>query len=123
MGPLENDQKPTINHLISWAESQPELLQDWFEQELNDLIENAPISHQKKLRGLQFRIEMTKRRAKTPIASCIEISKLMYESFYDLKNVLDDTGLAKPNQSTNIKSEKAKVLPFKQKSVNNSDSG
>lgn len=81
MSHSDSEFRPTINHLITWAEKEPELLQQWFEQEVENLISSAPITHQDKLRGLQFKIEMEKRRAKNPMASCIAISKLMYESF------------------------------------------
>jgi len=122
MSHSDNGLEPNIDNLFSWAENQPDLLQQWLEQEVKDLIENAPVSHQDKLRGLQFKIEMEKRRAKNPLASCIAISNLMYESFYKLKIALADVDYSNPYKPHKITENKAKVLPFKLKGVNNKSS-
>lgn len=106
---------PTINHLFEWAETNPGLLDQWLQQEVNHIIENAPLKHKERLEGLQFRIEMEKRRAKTPLASCLKLSELMYDSFFELKLALENGD----SQTTQDLSQKAKVLPFKPKAVNN----
>lgn len=58
---------------------------DAFEQRrqdcITDLIERAPLPRQRRLRGLQFRIDMERRRARTPLGACIKISAMMWDSF------------------------------------------
>jgi hypothetical protein len=67
-----------------------------FEQKRLDLIEDflnsLPHHDQKRLRGLQFRIDMERRRARTPMAACLKLSAMMWDSLMGsrgLKNALD----------------------------------
>jgi len=48
---------------------------------LNQVIEAG--YDKRLLNGLQFRINMERRRAKNPMDSCIRISKMMNRQFYD----------------------------------------
>ena len=82
----------TLDNLFAWAESDPDLLDEWFDQQVNDLIAGAPEKHRRKLRGLQFKIDMERKKAKTPMAACITISRLMYDSFYELHSTLQHGG-------------------------------
>src|SRR5690606_39594129 len=43
-----------------------------------------------KLRGLQFRVDMERRRAKSPMAACIAISAMMHDSFDQLRQALNE---------------------------------
>lgn len=67
-----------------------------FEQKRLALIEEflreLPPHDQKRLRGLQFRIDMERRRARTPMAACLKLSAMMWDSLLGsrgLKNALD----------------------------------
>ena len=67
-----------------------------FEQKRLALIEEflreLPPYDQKRLRGLQFRIDMERRRARTPMAACLKLSAMMWDSLLGsrgLKNALD----------------------------------
>jgi len=40
----------------------------------------------RKLRGLQFKVDMLRRKHKTPLAACIAISELLMEHAYQLAN-------------------------------------
>ncbi len=48
---------------------------------IDDFIDNAPERHRQRLRGLQWRIDMERRRAPNPMAACVRISQMMWESF------------------------------------------
>ena len=56
-----------------------------FEQRRQDVIENylrgLPTEKQRRLRGWQFRIDMERRRAGTPMGACIKLSSMMWDSF------------------------------------------
>jgi len=44
---------------------------------INELIEHANPQVRQRLLGMQFRIDMERRKAKTPIASCMKLFDLM----------------------------------------------
>lgn len=56
-----------------------------FEQRRIDYIESFIKQHndsqQRRLRGLQFRIDMERQRARSPMGACIKISNMMWETF------------------------------------------
>lgn len=55
-----------------------------FEARRQALIDNFlgqfPDPERRRLRGLQFRIDMERRRARTPMAACIRLSSMMWDS-------------------------------------------
>jgi hypothetical protein len=51
--------------------------QAWVEE----LIAQAPDAMRARLRGLQFQIDMERRRARTPMGSCLRLSSLMWQTF------------------------------------------
>jgi len=59
---------------------------------LDDYLQQFPDADQRRLRGLQFRIDMERRRARTPLAACIRLSSMMWDSVvgpHGLKNALN----------------------------------
>jgi hypothetical protein len=57
------------------------------EAAIEDFLARAPGELRARLRGLQFRIDMERRRARTPMAACLRLSRLMWDS------LLGDDGL------------------------------
>lgn len=43
-------------------------------------IADAPVENQDRLRRLQWRIDQERRRAGTPLAACIRVSRMMWQS-------------------------------------------
>ncbi len=64
---------------------------DEFEQRrqncIEQFIDGVPISRQRRLRGLQFRIDMERKKARTPLGACIKLSSMMWDA------VTGDNGL------------------------------
>lgn len=58
------------------------------EAAIEHLIASAPPSSQRRLRGLQFRIDMERRRAVTPLGACVRISEMMWDSVLKLQETL-----------------------------------
>jgi hypothetical protein len=55
-------------------------------------LRRFPPRPQRRLRGLQFRIDMERRRARTPMAACLKLSAMMWDSLLGrrgLKTALD----------------------------------
>lgn len=63
---------------------------DDFEQRRRAVIESLISSSDnvRRLRGLQWRIDMERKRAHTPMKSCLRLSTLMWDAFVDLNNLL-----------------------------------
>lgn len=78
----------TFDELKHLAEKHPEKLEEYRQQWIEQTIDEASSSHQRRLRGLQFQIDMQRRKSKTPMASCIQISKMMHDSLANLYEVI-----------------------------------
>lgn len=86
---------------------------------IEEFLCQFPQPDQQRLRGLQFRIDMVRRRARTPMGACLKISSMMWESLLGsrgLKTALDAL-LVPPNHpvsaTTNGLPTSARVLPFR----------
>ncbi len=86
----------------------PEAFEQRRREMIDQLIQSAPQQHQRRLRGLDFQVSMERRRAQTPMDSCIRLSRLMWESFADLRTTFYSTMNYTPAPS----SESAAVLEF-----------
>ncbi len=62
------------------ASNDPEAFERRRQAVIDDFLSSVPESRQRRLRGLQFRIDMERRRARTPLGACIKISSMMWDS-------------------------------------------
>ncbi|HEB95007.1 MAG TPA: DUF3135 domain-containing protein [Sedimenticola thiotaurini] len=60
---------------------------------IEEVISRAPREHQRRLRGLQWRIDQERRLARTPLGACIRISRMMWESVSAPGGLLDSLRL------------------------------
>ncbi|MBL4680734.1 MAG: DUF3135 domain-containing protein [Pseudomonadales bacterium] len=72
---------------------------------------------QRRLRGLQFQIDMELRRSKSPMDGCIKLSNMMHESLAELRSHLNaafDTDLADSGELNfdTAEQKSARILPF-----------
>lgn len=81
---------PSFEDMVKMAQNDPDALESLRQEMCEAVIQSAPETSQRKLRGLQFKIDMERRRAKTPMASCIRLSQMMHESFAQLREALND---------------------------------
>jgi hypothetical protein len=87
---------------------------DKFEQQRRAILESY-ISNSRnirRLRGLQWTIDMERVRARTPMKSCLRLSALMWDAFTNLNNALNAAEEYCP--SANVTSHSAKNLMFVQ---------
>ncbi|WP_053981988.1 DUF3135 domain-containing protein [Marinagarivorans algicola] len=82
-------QWPTTDELFRLAKEDPDALEVLRQHEVEALIASAPNNMQRRLRGLQFQIDAKRRASKTPMAACIAISQMMFDSVYELNNALN----------------------------------
>ena len=52
------------------------------------VIAEAPPEHQQRLRGLQFRIDLERRKAKTPLGAAVRLQSMMWEGLLELREAL-----------------------------------
>lgn len=103
-------QWPTTDELIKLAKQDPEALEALRQREINALIDSAPAEMQRRLRGLQFQIDAKRKLSKTPMAACMAISKMMFDSVYELNDVLN--GTKNDDADAREASNRADILSF-----------
>jgi hypothetical protein len=69
-----------FEHWAQLAITDPEAFEDRRSHLIEAFISSAPIERQQRLRGLQWRIDQIRRTAHTPLAACIRISRMMWDS-------------------------------------------
>ena len=81
---------PDFDQLKELAQTDPDTLLRIKKQIIDDFIASAPESHQARLRGIQWRIDEVARKAKSPMAACVEISGMLHASFDSLRDALNE---------------------------------
>jgi hypothetical protein len=77
---------------------------------IDSLIEQAPPELRERLWALQSRIDLERRRAKTPLAATLRLQSMMWERFGQLREtLLALSGQAPPPQARRTS---ARILPF-----------
>ena len=107
---------PGIDELIKLAESDPQALEILRKQWCDHVIDSAPERYHQRLKGIQFQVDMQRRKSNNSLHSCIKISEMMMQSYEDLQTVLSQ--LNKPEQRSAMEQMKipatscADVIPL-----------
>lgn len=64
----------------SLAKANPHAFEERRQALIDNFLGQFPDPERRRLRGLQFRIDMERRRARTPMAACIRLSSMMWDS-------------------------------------------
>jgi hypothetical protein len=64
------------------ASDEPERFESMRKQFIDNEISNAHSSNRRRLNGLQFQIDMKRKRANSAMEACISISRMMMNKFY-----------------------------------------
>ncbi len=91
---------------------------------IDQVIDQAPEETQHRLRQFQFRIDLERQRAKTPLAACIRLSSMMWDMMLGpngLAQNVEDLPRILNGQPTRQrpKAEKADILPFTSQKAGN----
>ncbi len=110
-------QLPDFDTLKNLASEDPAAFEALRLQHIEALLASAPAPMQNRLRGLQFQIDANRQLSKSPLGSCIRISRMMHESFASLREALagfthNPDALPALNSETFAR-EAATVLPFR----------
>ena len=101
------------------AKNDPEKFEEKRRKRIEAFFNNVPEDKVQRLRGLQWQIDQTRKLASTPMASCIAISNMMWDSVsrlqehqYELVNLARGTTLRTGKKQPNS----AKILPLEPRS-------
>jgi hypothetical protein len=83
-------QLPAFEELVELADKDPEAFDAFRQQTCRQYIQSTAGRQQHRLLAIQNRVEMTLRRAKTPLEGIISISNMMYDSLGKLDNKLQE---------------------------------
>jgi len=104
----------------SWmalAQTDPEGFEMRRQEEIESAIMKAPELMRDRLRGLQWRIDMERRRCKTPLAACVRLNSLMWDFVYAENGFLATLNACVRSEVSTRKAPescqpKARVIPF-----------
>ncbi|KZY61084.1 hypothetical protein A3742_02860 [Oleiphilus sp. HI0071] len=81
---------PSFDTLVELAREKPEELEQLRQRITRDVISSAPNHMQERLSGLQFQIDMERRRSSSAVSACLKISSMMNEALVDLREALSN---------------------------------
>ena len=82
---------PCFEELVEIAANNPEKLDKIRKLASESLIESAPVRCQRRLRGIQFQVDMEIRRSKSPLDGCVRAFNLMNDTLWRLNSTLNET--------------------------------
>lgn len=102
-----------FDEAMELARTDPEAFEQYRRDVIEALIARAPERNRHHLRCLQWRIEQERKRASSPIAACVKLYRMMWESYAGECGLIDTIHNAhnSPHGIENLQ-PKAKVLSF-----------
>lgn len=83
----QTEQAPKdFKYWMDLAEQDPEQFEVQRAEVINELIASLPAERQMHLRRLQWRVDQVRMRSATPLAATIAISRMMWDTFYHLRD-------------------------------------
>lgn len=73
---------------MTLAQSDPDAVEEMREDAIEEIIALAHPDMQPRLRALQWRIDMERSRAVTPLSACIRLSNMMWKLVYDERGLV-----------------------------------
>ncbi len=99
------------------AETNPQQFEKKRKNMIDEIISSTPEHHRHRLEGLQWRIDMERKRSSNPMSACVRISSMMLDSLYGDKGlVMALNGECKRYNSKNV----AQVISLGNKGKKNS---
>ena len=99
---------------MALAQNDPQKFESERMRVMESAIAEAPQHLQHKLRCLQWRIDMERRKHSNALAGCISLNKMMWDFVYAEKGFLHALNLFDGKTAEMEPSRSAQLLPFKQ---------
>ncbi len=71
-----------FDEMLALAKTDPTTFEAKRAEYIESFLASVPTEKQTRLRGLQWQIDQTRQLARTPMASCIAISSMMWDSLH-----------------------------------------
>jgi hypothetical protein len=111
-----NANKPLID-FDDWAQlakSDPAAFEEKRTRVIEDLIRSMPEDKRQRMRRLQWKVDQVRNRCKTPMAACIKLSEMMWDSLVGPGGLKD--ALERLNTESASPLPKARVMAFRRSS-------
>jgi len=106
--PLGSIELPEFDDLVKMAEKDPAGLEHLRQKITQEVISGAPKHMRERLSGLQFQVDMQRKRQDNPVSTCVTLSSMMNESLGELRQALTE-----PDKYLESKTaSKAAILKF-----------
>ena len=99
---------------VRLARENPEQFELLREQKIREMIADVPDEIRHRMEGLQWQIDQMRQTAKNPMASCIKISAMMWDTVLGdegLVQSIENLGKPQPVSDTENR-KKAKIIDF-----------
>ena len=101
------------------AQADPDRFEARRNRIINEAIRRVPADRQQSLRGLQWKVDRIRELKRTPLAACIAISDMMWDTFSDLHHSYLKLTEIQPGQKVTVeKRREATVIPFPGHKIN-----
>lgn len=105
--------KLDFDEAMELARTDPEAFEQFRQDAIEALIASAPERSREHLRRLQWRIDQERKLASSPIAACVRIYRMMWDSFAGERGLIDTIRNAhNAPQDMGTLMPKAKVIAF-----------
>jgi hypothetical protein len=94
------------------AQADPEAFERRRREVVEALIARAPRSRQARLKGLQFRIDLERRKADSPLAAALRLQEMLAAQLQELAQALERLGACETSRPTPPQRRSATVLPL-----------
>jgi len=94
------------------AKENPDEFERQREAALRATIAAAPSEFRQRLEGLQFRLNLERQRAGTPLGTCVRMNSLMWAGFYRLRKELNQATRGIPSKPERPR-PLAEVIPLR----------
>lgn len=81
---------PDFDTMMELAKKDPEAFDRFKAEAVNATINEASESQQRRLRGLQWQVDMEVKKAKNPMEGCIRVSEMMHDKLWELRVALEN---------------------------------
>ena len=115
MGNTQKKQKFKFEEWSELSQKDPQAFEELRKKTINEFIDGVAVERQHRLRCLQWKIDRVREKNSTPLAACVAISDMMWDSlerlhkiYYDYENITS----VKEGKRVLTPLPSASVLPF-----------
>ncbi len=102
-----------FDSMMNLAKNSPDEFELRRQQLINNFIAGLPEDKRHRMECLQWRIDRTREQAKTPLAACMALTEMMWESFEQLNTLFMEMRDSDNTVKLNAELPSADILPFK----------